>query len=62
MFGTAAANVLLVAALPPHRAAMLLLVLATCSKLALFAAQYGVLRAGARAAFLGRSADIAADA
>jgi intracellular septation protein len=62
MLGTAGANFLLVAALPPHRAAMLLLVLATCSKLALFAAQYGVLRARARAAFLGRSADIAADA
>jgi intracellular septation protein A len=61
MFGTATANVLLVAALPPHRAAMLLLVLATGSKLALFAAQYCVLRARAGAAFLARSADIAAD-
>jgi intracellular septation protein len=57
MFGTAAVNVLLVAALPPHQAATLLLVLATGSKLALFAVQYGVLRARAEAAFRARSAD-----
>lgn len=62
MFGTAAANVVFLAALPPQQAATLLLVLATCSKLALFAAQYGVLRARARSAILARSAGLATDA
>lgn len=61
MFGTAAANVLLVAALPPRQAATMLLVLASVSKLALFCAQYSVLRARAGAAYAARSADIAAD-
>lgn len=61
MFGTAAANVLLVATLPPHRAATLLLVLASGSKLALFSVQYGVLRARAGAAFSARSTDRVAD-
>lgn len=61
MFGTAAANALLVTALPPQQAATWFLVIATGSKLALFAGQYGVLRARAGAAFHSRNAGIAAD-
>lgn len=60
MFGTAAVNAVLIASLPPQRAAILLLVLATGSKLALFAAQYAVLRARAVVAFHARSADATA--
>lgn len=54
MFGTAVANILLVAYLPPQRAAMVLLVAATGSKLALFGAQYGALRIRAGTAFRAR--------
>ncbi len=56
MFGTAAANLGLVGSLPAGQAAMWLLVFATGSKLALFAVQYGVLRARASAALDARSA------
>jgi intracellular septation protein A len=54
MFGTAAANVLLVVLLPPHRAAVVLLVGASVSKLVLFSAQYAILRVRAGAAYQAR--------
>ena len=54
MFGTAAANLLLVIFLSPHQAAMVLLVVASVSKLALFIAQYAILRVRAGAAFRAR--------
>lgn len=61
MFGTAAANVLLVGVLPPQKAAMWLLAIATASKLVLFAIQYVVLRARVAAAFYASSTQDAAD-